>query len=191
MHKTTEFWNDLIPFSKAANYLGRNGRRPAISTLVRWATEGLADGRKLAAYKVGGKWHTTESALEEFIMGTELAYPASRRQASPRTMEKRLAELLGSKPPSTAQRTSPPDWRVVLSRVDCIQTRGPKSWTARCSLCGRDQLHIDVTSDGTIILSCANKNCTVAEILSLLGLSVSDLLPKLSSGSGTSDMNQT
>jgi hypothetical protein len=66
---------------------GRNGARPALSTVLRWILSGCrgpcGETIKLRAGRCGGKWFTSEEALREFIerltphMDDEAA-PASR-----------------------------------------------------------------------------------------------------------------
>src|SRR3954465_15957340 len=56
-----------IPFSQAAAHLPRRrGRKPAVSTLHRWATAGLR-GVVLETLQVGGTRCTSLAALQRFF----------------------------------------------------------------------------------------------------------------------------
>ena len=57
----------LITLNEAARSLpgGRPGRPLNLSTVFRWVTEGTR-GVKLEAVRLGGRWYTTEEALQRF-----------------------------------------------------------------------------------------------------------------------------
>jgi hypothetical protein len=68
---------------------GRNGARPALSTILRWILIGCkgpsGETVKLRAGRCGGKWFTSEQALREFV---EALTPRSvgKPAPSPRTV---------------------------------------------------------------------------------------------------------
>ncbi|HMF11675.1 MAG TPA: DUF1580 domain-containing protein [Gemmataceae bacterium] len=58
---------DLITLDEAARLLpaGRRGRRVNFSTLFRWVATGLR-GIRLEAVRIGGRFYTTQAALQRF-----------------------------------------------------------------------------------------------------------------------------
>jgi hypothetical protein len=74
--------------------------------------------------------------------------------------------------------------RVLLDRLDAPREVAPGRWRARCPAHGgqsRDVLSIRENSDGTVLLKCFH-GCTALEIVSALGLQLSDLFPRLEVG---------
>jgi len=72
---------------------GRNGKRTHISTLVRWIQRGArgpaGDRIRLEAVRLGGRWLTSQEALQRFM---ERLTPALEpgQMAQPRTPAERL-----------------------------------------------------------------------------------------------------
>ena len=68
---------------------------------------------------------------------------------------------------------------VLITRLDSVKQKEPGKWVARCP--SHDDkspsLAIRETTDGTILLRCF-AGCSVFEVVSVLGLELSDLFPK-------------
>lgn len=69
--------SDLIPLAKLAGLPSaqRPGKRIHRNTLLRWITDGVG-GAKLAAWKIGNSWYTTEAAWNEFVDKQQRPAPA-------------------------------------------------------------------------------------------------------------------
>jgi len=74
--------SDLLTLREASKILpcGRNGKKPHISTLWRWATHGL-HGVKLETVRRGGTVYTSCAALRRFF--SELSGPGLSDKPSP------------------------------------------------------------------------------------------------------------
>jgi hypothetical protein len=105
---TTE---DTLTLSDASKILprGRNGARPQLSTLLRWALDGVhgLDGRlvRLEAVRLGRKWVTSRQALQRFVGALTPAprdnsaspptrTPRQRQQASERAARRLEADRI-------------------------------------------------------------------------------------------------
>jgi hypothetical protein len=57
----------ILPLSLAAKRVpaSRNGRKTHLSTLLRWILQGV-DGIRLEGVRLGGRWVTSQEALQRF-----------------------------------------------------------------------------------------------------------------------------
>jgi hypothetical protein len=89
---TTE---ETLSFTNASKILppGRNGARPQLSTLIRWALDGVRgpDGRlvRLEAVRLGRKWVTSRQALQRFVAALTPAPRDSSVSSPTRTPKQR------------------------------------------------------------------------------------------------------
>ncbi len=70
---------------------------------------------------------------------------------------------------------------AILSRLDAVRQVGAGRWRARCPAHdgkNRNVLSIGETSDGTVLLKCFC-GCTVAQVVSAVGLEFADLFPRI------------
>lgn len=68
----------------------------------------------------------------------------------------------------------------LLSRLDCLSANGRGRWRAKCPAHGGDNpssLSVSETSDGVVLLKCWAHDCSAADIVSAVGLNLSDLFP--------------
>lgn len=67
---------------------------------------------------------------------------------------------------------------AILSRLDGLKQRGPRSWVARCP--SHDDRHpslgVKEADDGKVLLHCW-VGCSAADVVAALGLSLADLFP--------------
>lgn len=72
----------------------RRGKRPHLSTLLRWILHGVG-GKRLAACRVGGTWCTTERSLREFFAAVaSVSAPSSVPVVDTRTAMRRAEAIL-------------------------------------------------------------------------------------------------
>ncbi|MGE3780577.1 MAG: DUF1580 domain-containing protein [Pirellulaceae bacterium] len=64
---------NLITFSEASRLVPPHGAH--VSTVWRWALNGLADGRKLETIKIGGRIYTSREALGRFLTAPQSQSP--------------------------------------------------------------------------------------------------------------------
>ena len=80
---------DLDAFGRAAK---RAPGQPHVATLHRWRTRGVR-GVRLEAVRVGGRWHTSQAAIERFIIATTNAVSSNRSESEmPRNDEQQRVE---------------------------------------------------------------------------------------------------
>ncbi len=72
---------------------------------------------------------------------------------------------------------------VFLSCLEGVKSTGQSKWAARCPAHGdkTPSLAVKAGADGTVLLHCF-AGCTAHEIVSAVGLELSDLFPKSESG---------
>lgn len=89
---------DLIPLREAARSLPstRVGKRVSYSTMRRWSSKGLADGRRLPILKVGGGLYVSRAALAAFAQprGVDPAPAVVRTPAQRRRSHEEAGRLL-------------------------------------------------------------------------------------------------
>lgn len=90
------FDEDLLTLADATKILPKsNGKRPAVSTLWRWAVKGVS-GIRLDTRKVGGRLFTSREALERFTTTlADVGADARTRNAlpKPRNPKRRAREV--------------------------------------------------------------------------------------------------
>ena len=90
--------SNYIPLAKACELFPKvNGKHPSPRTLGRWGHHGLK-GVKLGITRIGGRWFTTQEAIDQFIAdcngGREVKRVARRSQQETDRM-KRLLQRRG------------------------------------------------------------------------------------------------
>jgi len=68
---------------------------------------------------------------------------------------------------------------TLIARLDSVKEKEPGKWAARCPAHGDNSpsLAIKETTDGTILLRCF-AGCSAFEVVSAIGLELSDLFPR-------------
>ncbi len=72
----------VITLTEAADMIGRNyGHKPSVATVWRWARKGLG-GYRLATIRIGRRYRTTITAVNEFVERLSNAEPREPRATS-------------------------------------------------------------------------------------------------------------
>ena len=89
--------NQLLTLTEATKlpFLARNGRRPALTTLLRWARTGI-NGKRLETLRIGRSLVTTREHILKFIAATS-AGECSGAEALRKQLRERRAEAAGAR----------------------------------------------------------------------------------------------